>query len=958
MTKLFNLYSITLLALVLTARSSAQPSAGATGPAAPVRSFSGEISAVDPARQTFSVIYQPTAFTVSNIQVESAAKITVAKQVEIDDLPEGQWLRCTVPKNTEASKTTKIVETKNIELLDAPVQDSSKWIETWWLSGQLSRIPQQPGAAPRKEMLNAAGVSRHLLTQDGKSRYALKIGAESWDFVHEFDCFPRPNVLRKLPGGFSAFKPGQPITLTIEERPDGVHLLKATVEDLFEPVFPYYVRRATTGEFPGEPAMETAEKFHRLALARYETLRPELLELMPVQLKVTPGLAMAGEPVTAGFEVTATHEPNKTLLLYPLYLRNGLEKPLKLELNWRVDGSREGRTLYRAELGLPAQELGQHLIRWDSNVGGDIESYWRSYAVIDASYAVVILNVLSSPRQPFYNNHLPINIWELNLRRNQTLEWLQKSKASAWANLSRDCRQHGANPLFFSMTSWNNYTQFREDSEALQRLKLQNLKSIIPWFGFDPVNLNYGDYGIGTATARIARELGFSYIHSLCNENHLDALCGINHWGKPERPYFISPDDFRKASAPEEDTLLGFSQLQRHLALARNYYCGYVPEAGSYKDFLPKNNDLAKSSIESFYRKQIDFVEAIFQNRLSQRTPYFLTFDFQFGGNNDWPAIAAGDQHILDAILNKAKTEPVTFATQADIAAFYRRHYCKQIPESTSYYQDYFAGIVKSPGIPKPAEFPDVMTLENNQLMSIHHCNEILPESHYDYTIKWDNSDYGNETIRKSRMSFGYFEPEKHDKFALTPRITDTRPMSVSRTDLIQPDGALAITLEVESERERVSFPLALWNIPRQWQLGEEWYRVLGGSARFVPVRAPYTGNLNGILVADLKPGKNLLTLRVNSSTRELQSLSARTPPNLGAQAIERDGKTTIYLWSKLPWGGKAGLSLPAAKSAAVYISPMQTRIDVSGRSEFELKPATWAQIEGLTKAEFEAAIQ
>jgi len=930
---------------------------GKETPVAPVRSFSGEISTVDPVRQTFSVIYRPTAFTLAKIQVDAASKITVAKQIELDDLPEGQWLRCTTPKNTEASKASKIVDSKKIELLDAPVQDPSKWIETWWLSGQLCRIPLQPGEVPRKEMLNAAGVSRHLLTQDGKSRYALKIGAELWDLVREFDCFPRPNILRKSPGDFSAFKPGQPITLTVEERPEGIHLLKATVEDLFEPIFPYYVRRATTGKFPEEAAMETAEKFHRLALERYESLRPELQELMPVQLKITNGLAMTGEPVTASFEVTATHEPNKTLLLYPLYLRNGLDKPLKLELNWRVDGSREGRTLYRADLGLPAQELGQHLIRWDSNVGGDIETYWRSYAVIDASYAVVMLNVLSSSRQSFYNNHLPINVWELNLRKNQTLEWLQKSKAEAWANLSRDCRQHGANPLFFSMTSWNNYTQFREDSEALQRLKLQNLKSIISWFGFDPANLNYGDYGMGTATARIARELGFSYMHSLCNENHLDALCGINHWGKPERPYFMSPDDFRKAAAPENNALLGFSQLQRHLALARNYYCGYVPEAGSFKDFFPKNNDLQKSSTESFNRKQIDFVEAIFQNRLSQRTPYFVTFDFQFGVIKDWPAIAAGDEHILDAILNKAKTEPVTFATQADVADFYRRHYRKQIPETTSYYQDYFAGIVTSPGVPKPAEFPDVMTLESNSFMSIHHCNKILPESHYDYTIKWDYPDFGNEAIRKSRMSFGYFEPEKHDKFELTPRVTDTRPVSASRTDLIQPDGGLAITLEVESDRERLNFPLALWNIPRQWQPGEGWYRVTGGSARFVPVRAPYTGNLNGILVADLKPGKNQLTLQVNSAPRELQSLSALTPPSMGAQAIEREGKTTVYLWSKLPWGCKAKLNLPPGKSAAVYVSPMQTRIDVTGQSEFELEPTTWAQIEGLTKAEFEAAI-
>ena len=39
------------------------------------------------------------------------------------------------------------------------------------------------------------------------------------------------------------------------------------------------------------------------------------------------------------------------------------------------------------------------------------------------------------------------------------------------------------------------------------------------------------------------------------------------------------------------------------------------------------------------------------------------------------------------------------------------------------------------------------------------------------------------------------------------------------------------------------------------------WWSVAGGKARFVPVRAPFTGNLNGLLVSDVVKGENTFTV-------------------------------------------------------------------------------------------------
>ena len=72
---------------------------------------------------------------------------------------------------------------------------------------------------------------------------------------------------------------------------------------------------------------------------------------------------------------------------------------------------------------------------------------------------------------------------------------------------------------------------------------------------------------------------------------------------------------------------------------------------------------------------------------------------------------------------------------------------------------------------------------------------------------------------------------------------------------------------------------------------------------------------------------------------------------------FERNGKSVIYLWSKEPWGSKVTLSLPPGKQAALYLSPRQIKQTLAERCEFELKPGAWAQLEWLTKMEFEAAL-
>jgi hypothetical protein len=638
----------------------------------------------------------------------------------------------------------------------------------------------------------------------------------------------------------------------------------------------------------------------------------------------------------------ADRTPNPTLIAYPEYLKTGMKAEKKLNLKWKVAGKQDGRTVYRARLELPADKKGQHLVRWNCDIGGDIKEFWRTYAVIDKTYTVCILNDLSCPKEPFHERHLPISTWEL--RPLELDGWKDQPYASEWAAASREYRQYGDNPGYYPIYApWNSY-QLREDPPEMQRYALASLKKIAAMLGFPGDYDNFGEYTMGNATVKIARELGFKTVHSLCTEHHMDGAFGFNNFGKPERPYFISREDFRKTGDGGKSGMVGFAQLDRHIELARSSSNAYNPE-DACMEILDRENVQLKQDPAVFMSRVLDHIEGNFQNRLSQRVPYFLSYDFQFA--NYEPPLRAADIVMIDYLVSKARTEPIAFCTYAGVSDYYRRHYT-ETPETTSYYHDYYAGMTQ---YGKPHEFPEVMAIENSKFMAIMIEGAILPDSLYDYTTRWNYPDWGNENIPRARHVLGDFQRGLHDKFAVTPKIVDTRGMTATRRD-IQANGSLKVQLTVTSDRDKNNLPLALWNIPREWKSGEGWWKV-EGRGRFVPYRAPYTGNLSGLLVANVKKGTSTISLIIKTPPRQPESLDLALGPQAKAKVFTREGQTIAYVWPAYPWQTELTLDLPAGKTARCYISPKSEKVDCkAGQTKLRIPAGESMRVIGLSKSE------
>jgi hypothetical protein len=301
---------------------------------------------------------------------------------------------------------------------------------------------------------------------------------------------------------------------------------------------------------------------------------------------------------------------------------------------------------------------------------------------------------------------------------------------------------------------------------------------------------------------------------------------------------------------------------------------------------------------------------------------------------------------FINYVVNKARTEDIVFTNQDAAAAFLKRHYA-EIPETVDYETDYWCGLKayeSSRSSWKPVDYPDQIQIENPRYSAIFHKPQVLPQFHYDYTKKWEFPDWGNED--QPRSAWGALVPGEHDKWAVTPKTTDTRPMKVSEVRKEVGDG-LEITMTLETTEEQKALGLALWDIPCEWREGDGWYTV-EGTARFIPVRAFYTGNLCGVLEVQAKPGKNIYKVRINTPKRTPQSQDILLK-TVHAKVFTRDGQSMAYIWPTRPWETTFELTVPEGKSVQYYAAPKGEKVDLPpGTHKLVIEKERWARIVGL----------
>ncbi|MCA9428768.1 MAG: hypothetical protein KC994_27060, partial [Candidatus Omnitrophica bacterium] len=131
---------------------------------------------------------------------------------------------------------------------------------------------------------------------------------------------------------------------------------------------------------------------------------------------------------------------------------------------------------------------------------------------------------------------------------------------------------------------------------------------------------------------------------------------------------------------------------------------------------------------------------------------------------------------------------------------------------------------------------------------------------------------------------------------------------------------------------------------------------LLQGAERFLPVRAPFTGNLNGILIADIKKGENRITLNVKTDSRPLQFLDVQLGKTAYAKVLDRGGESTAYLFTPAEIPVDLEIAPPLETEAQLFPSNYEGPIPLRGLNTIRLDPGQCPRVVGLSREELQKA--
>jgi len=930
--------------------------AGATATEAdaplPERRFQAVVTAVDAAKKTLSLRHKPTGF-VADATWDDRSVLKARIQYDIDDVPEG-WVECWAEKIDPAEKTISgIGILRSLPPDSGPPAKTNTPRERTLFRCKLLRVPLDTGKPP---------TAGRVPTRKGDAFYELDIHGERWTLTGKHGKHPK--LSREEPLAPGELKAGLPCAEVVyREEPSGNHLVSL----LGLPNQSFHPETSTNGT-TGTTTTRIASEMTRLRTA-YAKVAADRIAVMPVRFRIAPEVTLQNEPVTLTMEAWAKKSPNPQVELETLYLQPDNANKTTLTLDWKAGEHSGGLTRYTAELTLRDLPAGQHLVQWHCDIGGDIEAFWRSFAVIDSQTLVVMLHFTAGqPNVEFEQFHLPYDYWEesvVSLLGGPLGERKTPDTAREWITRSRDYRRRGASPNlqilqgnYAGRTGWPAPipVQFRLEPDDVQRTVFDAAIELADMTGFDRDAIGFTAYEFGTRTVAIAHAAGVRLIGSMCiHQNWQDGSWGINHTGRPLRPYFAAKDDFRKPGNGGADGMVMVSQHDKSI-LWTEYGLGVFEPAWLERDWVGGGGGGRSVYDDVFMSRDFDLMDAAIQNLQNQHAPYFQSIGIEFSKSDPKDMTTRSNAGMIHYLVRRARSGNVVFCNQAAAADFYRRHYA-EIPETVFYDPDYWCGLKATQSITstwKPVAYPDLMQIENARYSAFFKKPAILPEYHWDYTLPWDYPDWGNKQLPRSVM--GLLVPGEHDKFAVTPKITDTRPLKVEQELRESPDG-LEVLLTLQTPGALKAFPLALWDLPREWKPGNGWWSTQG-TARFLPMRAPFTGNLNGILEVDAHPGDNQYRVRITTPQRTPGSQDIAVEGMQG-KVFERDGLAMAYIWPTHPWETAFELEVPAGHSVAYYAAPDGERVDLPpGKHRLVIAKECWSRITGLTQAELQAGLR
>lgn len=913
------------------------------------RHFQAEIVAVDPAKQTLHLRHKPTGYEV-DVAWNKDTKFTSYQESDLDEFPEG-WASFWCAEVDPAKHI--IAGISRVESLDSAPDHADTPAAKTLFKARLLREPLNDNKLPEGS----------VKTLKGDAVYILDINGEKWNIIGKSQkkSHVRPKLQKIHDLSPSDLKPGQGLRdVSYVESPSGNHLVSAQV--LLAPFKPHAIGRGT-----GTTTAIIAQEMDRLREA-HAKVAGEIRKLAPVTMKVEPEIALPGEPITVVLQAWADKSPNPDLLLTTNYLQPDAKSAKTLKLDWKPGTKEDGLTQYQARLTLPPLSVGQHWIQWNCDIGGDISEFWRSFAVADKDTLVLMLHFSTGvPNAEFEEFRLPYDYWEesaMRLLGGPLGSRRLPNSAAAWLEDSKEYRRRGAAPgthiiqgNYAGRTGWPAPipVQFYEEPRDVKQAVVKAAVELMPMLGFRADEIGITAYELDTESVNVAHENGVNLITSLCiQQNYQDGSWGINHLARPLRPYFSARDDFRKAGPGGSDGMMMISQQDKSL-LWTEYGLGVFEPTWLDRAWVGGGAG-GRTTIDDIYMsRHYDLIEASQENIVNQHVPYFASIGIEFSRKDPDELSTKSNALMIRYVVNQAAKGKIVFCNEVAAADFYRRHY-KETPETVFYDADFWCGTKSFESITsswKPLSYPDLMQIENAGYSAFFKRPVVLPEYHWDYTVPWKYPTWGNENLPRNQA--GILVPGEHDKFAVTPKTTDTRGLKVTE-DRQEKNGSLEVVLHVESDRELKAFPLAVWDIPREWKSGGGWWKTSGAN-RFVPIQAPFTKNLNGILEADLKPGKNEIHLTINSPKRELQSQDVKIGL-LRAKVFDRNGQSMAYVWAQQPWETEFELQVPPGKQAKYYAAPEGKEVDLApGTHRLKIGQESWSRIIGLTKNELESAL-
>ena len=226
------------------------------------------------------------------------------------------------------------------------------------------------------------------------------------------------------------------------------------------------------------------------------------------------------------------------------------------------------------------------------------------------------------------------------------------------------------------------------------------------------------------------KKRGIRILHSVVPEqNWSDGEWAINHWGMPTCPFWVAPDDFRKAGPRTKDGVL---------AITMNHYHVLIPHLTMWGDFVLSPSHFtrwlraADSGDES--TRYLQFLKDTLRSWTSlSDDPFFFVAGYEFGRTFGTANMTDYNQRGLEALIEQSKTQQLVFATGDDVVAYFDRHQPGH-PETAFRQRDYWVGVTVNN---KPGQAGDSIVLERRDYKALIRENELLPFFHYDYLVAW-----------------------------------------------------------------------------------------------------------------------------------------------------------------------------------------------------------------------------